>query len=99
MVGLLCSILDEKLPDSPYVPHKNLITFVADRPGHDRRYAMNISKIGRELGWEPRETLETGLGKTVDWYLRNKHWVEVILEEPSYRDWLEANYDERGEST
>jgi dTDP-glucose 4,6-dehydratase len=60
---------------------------------------MNISKIGGELGWEPRETLETGLRKTVEWYLSHEHWVEVIVEEPSYTDWLEANYDERGEST
>jgi dTDP-glucose 4,6-dehydratase len=98
LVELLCSILDEKLPKSPHVPHKNLITFVADRPGHDRRYAMDISKIGGELGWEPRETLETGLRKTIDWYLSHEDWVEVVLKEPSYKDWLEANYDERGES-
>ncbi len=98
LVLLLCSILDEKLPDSPYAPHKNLITFVADRPGHDWRYAMDISKIGGGLGWEPRETLKTGLRKTVDWYLSHNEWVTEIEKKPSYQSWVGANYLERGES-
>lgn len=98
LVRLLCTILDEKLPNSSYTPHKNLISFVADRPGHDRRYAMDISKIGMELGWEPKETLESGLRKTVDWYLSHNEWVTEIEKQPSYQSWVEANYLEREES-
>ena len=66
------------LPGSPHRPHERLITFVADRPGHDRRYAMDASKIRRELRWTPRETFETGLRKTVAWYLDNRWWWEPI---------------------
>ncbi|NIM93306.1 MAG: dTDP-glucose 4,6-dehydratase [Anaerolineales bacterium] len=99
LVELLCAILDDVLPKSHFAPHKNLITFVADRPGHDRRYAMDISKIGGELGWEPRENLESGLRETVDWYLRNSEWVDSIEKQPSYATWLEANYLNRGEGS
>ena len=74
----ICLLLDEMLPDSPYRPHQRLITFVADRPGHDRRYAMDIAKIRRELGWEPSENFESGLHKTVSWYLANRWWWEPI---------------------
>jgi dTDP-glucose 4,6-dehydratase len=66
------------LATSPYRPHESLITFVTDRPGHDRRYAMDTTKIRRELGWEPRETFESGLRKTVSWYLENRWWWEPI---------------------
>lgn len=80
VVHRLCDILDELLPDSPYLPHKNLITFVTDRPGHDQRYAIDASKIERELGWRPEETFETGLRKTVEWYLDNKEWCQHVLD-------------------
>ena len=79
VVRIICGLLDELVPDSPFVPHKSLITFVADRPGHDRRYAIDAGKIERELGWTPRETLETGLEKTVRWYLENRAWCEGVL--------------------
>ena len=75
----VCTILDELLPESPHRPHENLITFVADRPGHDLRYAIDSSKIERELGWAPHETFETGLKRTVAWYLENRGWWERIL--------------------
>ena len=70
----ICRLLDELLPDSPQVPHERLITFVADRPGHDQRYAIDAGKIERELGWTPAETFETGLKRTVAWYLANDEW-------------------------
>lgn len=96
VVQLLCAVLDERLPDSPHVPHHQAIHFVADRPGHDRRYALDISKIGRELSWHPRETLETGLHKTVDWYLAHRGWVQAICSRPGYQEWLTTNYLRRG---
>jgi dTDP-glucose 4,6-dehydratase len=71
VVGTICSILDELLPDSPHAPHAGLITYVTDRPGHDRRYAIDCSKIKSQLGWEPKEVFETGLRKTIEWYLRS----------------------------
>jgi dTDP-glucose 4,6-dehydratase len=74
----ICALLDEMLPQSPHRPHDKLITFVADRPAHDRRYAMNATKLHRDLGWEPRETFDTGLRKTVRWYLDNRWWWEPI---------------------
>ncbi len=78
VVRQICRILDELRPQSPNRPHEELITFVADRPGHDQRYAIDAAKIRRELGWEPKETFETGLRKTVEWYLANAAWVEAI---------------------
>jgi dTDP-glucose 4,6-dehydratase len=69
------------LPNSPHRPHDALITFVADRPGHDRRYAMDATKLRTELGWRPRETVESGLRKTVRWYLDNRWWWEPIWRE------------------
>jgi dTDP-glucose 4,6-dehydratase len=81
VVTALCDLLDELLPTSPYRPHARLISFVADRPGHDRRYAMDATKIRSELGWQPRETFETGLRKTVQWYLDNRWWWEPIWSE------------------
>ena len=71
VVSTICSILDELLPDSPHAPHAGLITYVTDRPGHDRRYAIDCSKIKSQLGWEPKEVFETGLRKTIEWYLRS----------------------------
>jgi dTDP-glucose 4,6-dehydratase len=78
VVTAICALLDEMQPNSPHRPHAALITFVADRPGHDRRYAMDASKIRRELGWRPQETFETGLRRTVAWYLANRWWWEPI---------------------
>jgi dTDP-glucose 4,6-dehydratase len=78
LIRELCAILDEMLPQSPYRPHDKLITFVADRPGHDERYAMDFSKLTRELGWKPRMTLPEGLRKTVAWYLNNTDWCDEI---------------------
>jgi dTDP-glucose 4,6-dehydratase len=74
----ICRLLDELRPDSPHVPHANLITFVADRPGHDARYAIDAGKIERELGWRPIETFETGLRRTVAWYLENEEWCRDV---------------------
>jgi dTDP-glucose 4,6-dehydratase len=84
VVDGLCALLDELLPDSPHRPHSQLKTFVTDRPGHDRRYAIDASKIKRELGWEPLETFETGLRATLLWYLENPVWCERVMD-GSYR--------------
>lgn len=84
VVHQLCKILDELLPNSPYFPHNSLIIFVKDRPGHDQRYAIDASKIHRELGWKPEETFETGLKKTVQWYLENQKWCQRVMD-GSYR--------------
>jgi dTDP-glucose 4,6-dehydratase len=81
VVTAICALLDELQPHSPHRPHEKLITFVTDRPGHDRRYAMDADKIRRELGWRPRETFETGLRQTVSWYLENRWWWEPIWSE------------------
>jgi dTDP-glucose 4,6-dehydratase len=78
VVRAICAILDEISPDEQIGPRENLITFVRDRPGHDQRYAIDPSKIDRELGWTPQETFETGLAKTVRWYLENRPWWERI---------------------
>jgi dTDP-glucose 4,6-dehydratase len=78
VVRQICALLDEMLPDSPHRPHDGLITFVADRPAHDRRYAMDARKLSRDLGWKPQENFDTGLAKTVRWYLDNRWWWEPI---------------------
>jgi len=79
VVKTLCHILDEMVPDSPHQPHENLISFVEDRPGHDRRYAIDASKIQSQLGWKPQESFETGLRKTVRWYLDNQDWTNRVM--------------------
>ncbi|HWD59392.1 MAG TPA: dTDP-glucose 4,6-dehydratase [Stellaceae bacterium] len=81
VVNAICDLLDKLLPGSPHRPHRGLIEFVADRPGHDRRYAMDAAKIAGELGWRPRETFASGLRKTVAWYLDNRWWWEPIWQE------------------
>lgn len=82
VVQTLCSLLEELVPEKPtgVVQYKDLITYVKDRPGHDLRYAIDASKIERELGWKPDETFETGLRKTVQWYLDNKEWWQAVLD-------------------
>jgi len=87
----ICNILDEMMPDSPYRPHASLINFVKDRPGHDRRYAIASSKIEGELGWSPQESFESGLKKTIEWYLENKSWVESV-QTGAYREWIGKQY-------
>jgi dTDP-glucose 4,6-dehydratase len=95
VVKTLCDILDECQPNSALAPHSNLIRYVTDRPGHDRRYAMDISKIHRELNWRPRQSLESGLLKTVEWYLGNREWIKAIHQQQDYQGWLAKNYDQR----
>jgi dTDP-glucose 4,6-dehydratase len=95
-VELLCNLLDEMLPNSPHVPHRNLVTFVPDRPGHDRRYAINATKIEQKLGWRPVETFATGLRRTVQWYLAHQDWVEQVTS-GAYRQWIDLNYAHRGD--
>jgi len=97
IVRTMCGILDEKVSESHHKPHESLIKFVSDRPGHDRRYAMDIAKIGSELGWEPRQWLESGLEKTIEWYLENPEWVKAVLDQDDYQDWMDKNYEQRGE--
>ena len=84
VVSRICALLDEFLPQSPHRPHQGLVSFVTDRPGHDRRYAMDAQKLCRELGWQAREDFESGLRKTVRWYLDNRWWWEPIWS-ASYR--------------
>ena len=93
VVNTLCAILDEKLPVR--APHAKLITYVKDRPGHDLRYAINASKIKNELGWSPAERFETGMRKTVEWYLANETWVNNVTS-GAYRNWVKTNYANRG---
>lgn len=78
VVRAVCALLDEMLPESEHRPHADLISFVTDRPGHDARYAIDASRITRELGWQPRENFESGLRKTVEWYLENRTWWERV---------------------
>jgi len=94
VVETICEMLDELQPSGP-VPHRQLIQFVADRPGHDQRYAMDITKIQNELVWQPRYSLEDGLRATVEWYLSHPEWVTAIRAQPNYRQWLEENYAKR----
>lgn len=94
IVHTVCTLLDEMRPD-PAGPHARLIAYVQDRPGHDRRYAIDAGKIHRELGWKPAETFATGIRKTVEWYLDHAEWIEQVSS-GAYREWLNLNYAERG---
>lgn len=93
VVKQICSILDELRPKSDGKSYAEQITFVKDRPGHDHRYAIDASKIQRELGWKPAETFESGIRKTVQWYLDHPKWVEGVVS-GSYRQWLDQQYAE-----
>ena len=94
VVKTLCSILDELKPREDGLSYASQITYVTDRPGHDRRYAIDASKIEIQLGWRPAETFETGIRKTVQWYLDNQVWVNNVLS-GDYQNWLDKNYSER----
>jgi len=89
VVKIICSILDELVPAEK--PYASLITYVKDRPGHDRRYAMDITKIERELGWTPLESFESGIRKTIQWYLDNPTWTEHVTS-GAYREWIDQQY-------
>jgi dTDP-glucose 4,6-dehydratase len=89
VVEAVCAIMDERRPAS--APHNRLITFVKDRPGHDRRYAVDTRKIKRELGWKPAESFETGIRKTIDWYMHHQSWVQNLLT-GQYREWIDRQY-------
>ena len=91
IVHIICALLDELRPKVNGSSYKNQITFVADRPGHDRRYAIDACKIERELGWRPVETFETGIRKTVQWYLENPEWMRNV-QSGSYREWINKQY-------
>ncbi|KRB83382.1 dTDP-glucose 4,6-dehydratase [Duganella sp. Root198D2] len=91
VVYTLCAILDELNPRADAQSYKTQITFVKDRPGHDKRYAIDASKLERELGWKPAETFETGIRKTVQWYLANAAWVENVTS-GNYRNWVAKQY-------
>jgi dTDP-glucose 4,6-dehydratase len=93
IVENICSILDILVPSKN--SHRTLINYVTDRPGHDRRYAMDISKIQKALGWSPKWDLKNGLEKTVKWYLQNQDWVKSIAEREDYQKWLDNNYSLR----
>jgi len=90
IVEMICDLVDKMAP-SLGAPRRELITFVKDRPGHDRRYAMDARKIERELGWRPKETFESGINKTIRWYLENDDWVQAVTS-GSYRQWIATHY-------
>ncbi|WP_081602029.1 MULTISPECIES: dTDP-glucose 4,6-dehydratase [unclassified Thioalkalivibrio] len=94
VVHALCATLDELVPDEQGA-YTRLIEFVSDRPGHDHRYAIDDTRLANELGWQPTESFETGLRKTVQWYLDNPGWVERVRS-GAYREWIDANYARRG---
>jgi dTDP-glucose 4,6-dehydratase len=94
VIDTLCALLDKLQPRSDGQPYAHLKTFVADRPGHDHRYAIDAGKIARELGWTPQETFESGIEKTVAWYLANSEWVQHV-QSGTYRQWIDKNYGAR----
>jgi dTDP-glucose 4,6-dehydratase len=91
VVKTLCAILDELKPKADGTKYESQITFVKDRPGHDRRYAIDATKLERELGWKPEETFETGIRKTVEWYLSNQDWVNHVVS-GDYKNWVQKQY-------
>lgn len=97
VIRTICGILDELAPAAGGQSRENLIQYVKDRPGHDRRYAMDIRKISAELGWRPKQSLETGMLRTVEWYLNHPEWVGAVHTNSDYEGWMERNYANRGE--
>lgn len=91
VVAAVCALLDELVPESKFRPHRQLVKYVTDRPGHDRRYAIDARKLESELGWRAQESFETGLRKTVEWYLANAAWVEGVTS-GAYQQWMKDNY-------
>lgn len=91
VIDTLCELLEELRPQADGKPYRELKTYVTDRPGHDKRYAIDAGKIAKELGWQPQETFETGLRKTVQWYLDNPEWVERVVS-GEYRTWVDKHY-------
>jgi len=92
IVNTVCALLDELRPRADGKPYKEQISYVTDRPGHDRRYAIDARKLERELGWKPAETFDSGIRKTVEWYLANGEWVRNV-QSGAYREWVEKQYD------
>ncbi len=95
IVRTICQIMDELQPRSIWTPHEKLISYVADRPGHDRRYDINITKIKDELGWQPRHSLKQGMLDTVIWYLEHPEWVQSVTHNSDYSSWVQKNYSNR----
>jgi dTDP-glucose 4,6-dehydratase len=95
IVHAICGVLDELMPRSVGAPYTDLITFVKDRPGHDRRYAMDIRKIKADLGWVPSRSLAVGLRDTITWYLENTAWLSSITGDTAFSAWIDQNYGER----
>jgi dTDP-glucose 4,6-dehydratase len=91
LVRMICDILDTHLSPMPQQRRRDLITFVDDRPGHDRRYAIASTKLKDELGWEPKESFESGLRRTISWYLENQSWVTRV-KSGAYQDWVKQHY-------
>jgi dTDP-glucose 4,6-dehydratase len=91
IVEMVCDILDEMLPASGGKSRRSLITFVKDRPGHDRRYAIDFSKVHRELNWSPQESFATGIRKTIRWYLDHRTWIDKIRS-GEYQSWIKEHY-------
>jgi len=94
VVTTICDLVDEMRPEPALGSRRRLITYVADRPGHDRRYAIDATKIARELNWSPAARFESGLRKTVSWYLDNAAWIENVRT-GAYQDWIRRNYEGR----
>lgn len=88
VVKTICALLDKLVPESPHIPHESLITYVADRPGHDLRYAIDADKIEEKLGWTPAETFESGIEKTINWYLENSEWCQHVQDGSYQRERL-----------
>jgi dTDP-glucose 4,6-dehydratase len=91
VVHTICEILDELIPESKFRPHSPLTQFVTDRPGHDRRYAIDAGKLRRELDWKPQETFQSGIRKTIEWYLGHKDWLDSLIS-GAYKEWVAAQY-------